>query len=444
MGIWLAWCVLLWGEAVGAEPDAAWTLDKVIAEVIARNPELSAGAARIAQAQTKLEEVNAAFFPRVTAGVAYTHTNDPSRAFGFIVAQRRFDFGMDINRPGFVEDFRPEVGATWSLFRGGRDWYARQAAELGIEVARLHQAELQNRLATAASQAFYALLEAPRRIAVANKTLVTVTRELERMRVRQREGTALKSDVLSLEVRLAEAQAAKIRAENAQAAARSALATLLALPAESVIDIREDSPKLPASAGAIEDWLRQALARRPEWLAAQKQIAAREKELKAAMGERWPQVDAFTVYGLNSPTPRLATSRDNWTVGVQAKIDLFSGGLLSARIREARQRLEEAKATAEHTRLAVEHEVRSAWLNLREALAQVEVARKAVASAAEALKIVQAQYRSGAATVTRFLEAETDLAAARLRLISARFAALTAKAELKRASGSWSLQEDPP
>ncbi len=421
-----------------ADPAAPKTLAQIVAKVLAQNPEVHAATARIEQAQAKLEEVNAAFLPKITAGVRYIHTNDPSRAFGLIVAQRRFDFGMDINHPGFVEDFRPEVEASWSLFRGGQDWYARQAAELGLDAASLQKAELQNRLIAATTQAFYALLEAPRRIEVADKTLATVGKELKLMRARLREGTTLKSDVLSLKVRLAQAREARIRAENAKASAHTALATLLALPSDAEIRILEEVCELPASEGKFEDWLRQAQALRPEWLAVQKHLAARERELKAAMGEHLPQIEAFVAYGMNSQNPRFATSRDNWTMGVKATVDLFSGGATSARVRQARQRLEEAKAAVEHARLALEQEVRNAWLNLREALARVQVAEKAVAAAEKALKLVKSQYRGGTATVTRFLEAETDAANTRLQLITARFGALVAEAELKRATGAWS------
>ena len=422
-----------------ALPAHPLSLPEAIALVRQRNPDLRAAQARIEQAAARLDEVTAAFLPRIQAGIRYVHSNDPARAFSMIVSQRRFDFGMDINNPGYVEDFRPEIGATWSLFRGGQDWYARQAAELGIDTRQLQRTELHNRLAAATSRAFYALLEAPRRVKVADKTLATVSKELELMRARQREGTALKSDVLSLEVRLAQAREDRIRAENAEQAARTALATLLALPSDTRLQVRDESRRLPAGEGEFESWLEQALAQRPEWLAARKQVEMREKELRAAWGEHLPRVDAFVVYGMNSPNPRSPTSKDNWTMGVKAQIDLFAGGAVAARVRQARQRLEEARRLEESTRLRVEKEVRDAWLRLRDALARVEVARRGVAAAEEALKLVRAQYRGGTATVTRFLEAETDAAGARLQLISARFGALVAEAELKRAVGKWTL-----
>ncbi len=444
---WLSLLVLvLLGPAPGIAappllPPHPLSLSEAIALVRQRNPDLQAARTRIERAAARLDEVTAAFLPHLQAGVRYTHSNDPARAFGMIVSQRRFDFAMDINHPGYVEDFRPEIGASWSLFRGGRDWYARQAAKLGLEATRLARAELDNRLAAATSRAFYALLEAPQRIEVADKTLKTVRKELELMRARFHEGTALKSDVLSLQVRLAQAREDRIRAENARLAARTALATLLALPSDSDIPVRDESRRLPAGEGDFQHWLEQALQRRPEWLAARKQVAMRKQELRAAWGEHLPRVDAFVVYGMNSPNPRFPTSRDNWTMGVKAQVDLFAGGAVAARVRQARQRLAEAERLEASTRLRVEQEVRQAWLDLRDALARVEVARRSVAAAEEALKLVRAQYRGGTATVTRFLEAETDAAGARLQWISARFGALVAEAELKRATGLWRSQE---
>ncbi|MCX8048144.1 MAG: TolC family protein [Methylohalobius sp.] len=423
-------------------PSEPLTLEQVLAEALMRNPELKAAKARIEQAEARLEEANAAFWPQLKASVRYTHTNDPSRAFGFIVAQRRFDFSMDINRPGFVEDFRPEVSVTWSLFRGGQDWFLRQAAKLGIEAAAAETIAVRNRLAEAVCRAFYAFLATPEEIKVAERTRATVARELELTRARVQQGIALKSDLLSLEVRLAQANETKIQAHNAQEAARTALATLLALPSHTPIAVRNGDRPLPL-AGEFESWLDQALTARPELKAAAKEIEARERLLRAAQGARFPQVNAFVTYGFNAPSPSFPTSRDNWTMGVQAELDLFSGGAISARIHRAKKGLEEAKAQAEHLRLAAEQEVRQAWLSLRAALARLEVADRALAAAESALRQVTAQYRAGGATVTRFLEAETDFSAAHLEQISARFGAFTAEAQLKRAAGLLPLEPKP-
>ncbi len=417
------------------------SLTQAIDLALRNNPDMHAAQARIGQALGRLQEIQAAFLPHIHAGLSFVHSDDPSRAFSMIVSQRRFRFGSDINQPGFEEDFRPEIGVQWSLFRGGQDFFAHQAAQLGIDTVMAQKTAIRNQLATAVSTAFYHLLEAPKQRDVAHRTLTTVRKELEFMEARRTQGMALKSDVLSLEVRLAQAQEHEIRAENREASARTALQTLLALPPETRLSIQPSDNGPPASAGDLSHWLDKALQARPELKAANHQVEAREKELAAARGARLPTVDAFLLYGQNSKKPQFSTDKDNFTVGVQARLDLFSGGAVSARIKQAQQRLNEARAIADRTRFQVEQEVRQAWLTLREALARLEVANRQVNAADEALHLVQAQYRGGTATITRFLEAETDRAAARLHLISTRFNALIAQAELKRVTGLWFQQE---
>ncbi len=444
--------VPLYAENLGIDadvlPSAPLTLSQAIDLALIRNPDLHAAQARIQMAQGRLKEVEAAFYPQFKAGLSYVSSNNPSRAFGMIVAQRRFDFGMDINDPGFQEDFRPEIGMQWSLFRGGQDYYQRQAAKLGIDATEAQKTAIRNGLATAVSASFYALLEAPQRIDVAKRTLTTVSKELEFMRARKAQGMALKSDVLSLEVRLAQAQEQQIQALNAKEAAKAALRTLLAFPPEARLEvISGDSTQVPATPGEFNDWLQKALTHRPELIAADKQVKAQEKVVKAAQGARLPRLNVFATYGQNSKNPQFSTNKDNLTMGVQAEVDLFTGGAISARIHQAKQKLDEIRALRQQTQLQVEKEVKQAWLNLREALARLEVAKRALAAADEALKLVRAQHRGGTATVTRSLEAETDAAAARLHLITARFNALVAEAELKRATGEWIHREssdDPP
>lgn len=422
--------------ARGELPAHPLTLQQAIDLAIQRNPDMHVAQARIETARARMQEIQAAFFPHLQAGLGYTASNDPSRAFGMIVAQRRFDFSMDINEPGYIKDFRPEIGASWSLFRGGQDYFSRQAAKLGLDVQKARKNAVHGTLRAAVSSAFYALLEAPQQIEVARRTLTAVGKELEHVRSRREQGMALKSDVLSLEVRLNQAEAAEIRAHNAEEAARTALRALLAAPADSSLKTNPTDVAEPLAApGEFSDWLDQARRHRPELQAAEKNVAAKEKALLAARGARLPRVDAFAVYGQNSKKPQFSTDKDNVTVGVRAEIDLFSGGAITARIEQAQRQLEEARALNQKIHLQVEREVKQAWLTLREALAQLNVARAEVAAAEEALRLVREQYRGGTATVTRYLNAETDAASAQLHSISARFNALSAQAEMQRATG---------
>jgi outer membrane protein len=425
-------------EYAGQESGRPFTLRQAIDLALVHNPDLAAATARLGEAEARLAEAAAGFFPKLSARVGYDYSNDPSRAFSYVVAQRRFDFGMDINHPGWVENFRPEIVGSWSLYRGGQDTYRRKAAELGVEVAELERAALRNRLASAVTAAYYALLTAPQRVEVARHSLRAVGKELAHTRERAAEGMALKADVLSLEVRAAEAREAELRAENAVTLARSALKTLVGTGVPDGLEPGDADGSAAAAPGTdIGKLLEQALAQRPEMQAAARQTAARQAELRAEQGARLPRLDAYAAYGLNSRGPDMDFNRDNMTVGVSAAVDLFSGGAVSARISAAERRLAEARAIEERTRLEIEDQVRQAQADLAEAVQRLAVAEAGAAAADEALRLVHEQYRGGAATVTRYLEAEADRAGAALRAIVARFEGRVAEARLAQAVGQW-------
>ncbi|BBL76367.1 TolC family protein [Methylomagnum ishizawai] len=411
-------------------------VDEAIDLAFAQNPDLAAAAARIGEAEARVVEAEAAFYPKVTARMDYAYSNNPALAFSSIVAQRRFNFGMNINQPGWVSNFRPEVVGAMNLYRGGQDAALKKAAELGVEAAELERSALRNRLAAAVTAAYYAVLSAPKQAEVAHRSVETVAKALEHTRARVAEGMALKADVLSLEVRATEAYESELKAKNAMELSRSALKTLLG--SGEMPEFREIDPGLPHPEPNFGKLLDEALNQRPEMQAAARQVQIREQELEAAQGAHRPRVDAYASYGQNSRSPGDFTfNNDNGSIGLSAEVDVFSGGAVAARIQAAERRIVEAQAIQERTRLEIEDELRQAHLTLNETLQRLKVAEAGADSAEEALRLVHEQYQGGTATVTRYLEAETDHANAALRAILARYETRVAEAQLRRALGHW-------
>ncbi len=418
---------------------AALNLEQVLELAFERNPDLKAAQERIGQAEAKVDEAAAAFYPKLTGRVGYTYSNDPAVAFSAIVSQRRFNNGhfQDINNPGFVENFRPELVGTMSLFRGGQDYYRKKAAELGVEAAELERSALRNRLAASVTSAYYAVMAAPKHVDAARHSLEAVDSELKNARILHKEGALLKSDVLSLEVRRSQARETELKALNGVELTRSALRTLLGADTAEPLEIRESAEPAPPRRDSLAGLISQALAQRPEMEAAARQMEMREKELRAEQGGHLPRVNAYAAYGLNTRTPQFNFNQDNLTMGVNAEMDLFAGGATSAKVAAAERRLAEARAIRERTRLEIEDDVRKAQANLTESEQRLEVAEAATASANEALRLVREQYRAGAATVTRYLEAEADRAQSEIRAVTARYDAQVARAYLQQAIGHW-------
>jgi len=417
---------------------AALNLEQLVNLAFERNPDLQASQERIGQAEAQVAEAAAAFYPKLEGRLGYSYTNNPALAFSAIVAQRRYSPNMNINQPGFVENFRPELVGTMSLFRGGQDYYRKKAAELGVEAAELERSALRNRLAASVTAAYYATIAAPRQVEAARHSLEAVESELKHAAIQHQEGALLKSDVLSLEVRRSQAKETELKALNAVELTRSSLRTLLGLDTTENFEIRESQEvTTPDNPDNLSGLITQALNQRPEMQVAARQAEMREKEVRAEMGGHLPRLNAYASYGINSRTPDFNFNNDNLTMGVSAEVEIFGGGATSARVAGAERKLAEAQAIRERTRLEIEDDVRKAQANLSETRQRLEVAETALAAATEALRMVREQYRAGTVTVTRYLESEADRTQSEIRSITARYDAQIAKAYLQQALGVW-------
>jgi outer membrane protein TolC len=339
---------------------------------------------------------------------------------------------------------RPEIIGALPLFRGGQDYERRQAAALGVEAARFERAAVRNALADAVIATYYTLLAAPEQVEVTRLSIDAVGAALAQARARVEAGTALKSDPLSLEVRLAAAQEGHVRARNAVELARTGLRILLGMRAEApleIVTLRDvHEPALPEH---FADALQEALAGRPEIQAAGRVVAMREHEVKVERAAYLPRVDAVGSYGNDSEDFKLSQTRDNWIFGASAELDLFSGFRTAERVRAAERRLAEARQAERKTQLEVERDVKTAFLAYQEARERARVTAAAIAAADEALRLVQEQYRAGATTITRYLETEVARSDARSRAIAARYDARRTAAGLQKAMGRWAQTVSP-
>jgi outer membrane protein TolC len=101
---------------------------------------------------------------------------------------------------------------------------------------------------------------------------LAIASELKQTQLRFDAGTVLKSDVLSLEVQMAQMQEAEIRAANGIELSKTSLANLLGLSSYQVFTVAATSPLLtqPKVTASFNNLLELAMSQRPEVKAAPK------------------------------------------------------------------------------------------------------------------------------------------------------------------------------
>ena len=329
------------------------------------------------------------------------------------------------------------MGAGINLFNGGRDALNHEMAQTGITISKLDRDSIENQVMAMAIGAYYDILAATNFTAVAEESLETTRSQLKIMEVRFQSGGALKTDLLSLQVRMAESEEILVQSRNRQRLAKTALAEMLGVEPDVPFGIVEAQPyaiDIPADAIAALD---QALINRPELASVREKLRQSKMALDAARAGYMPQLNFQTRYYLDDPEMRYSSNRDNWTAGLYLNLNIFNGFATVGERAEALSNLQEAMAADRKALLSVKFDVKKAYLNLDEAEQRLKVATSNVKTAAETYHLVKRQYDGGSANITRYLEAELAYSRARMHETTAYFDREKARAQIARAIGYW-------
>ncbi len=418
------------------------TLEKVIRVALRNNPDMDMAVARIQQSEAMLDEAMSAFWPVIGVYGEYLQGNAPSAYLFKTIDQRKLPPGTDFNNPGWFENYEVGFQGRFNLFNGGRDYLHKRMAETGLAMSRLDRDSVENGLVTSVIHAYYSALAAGRYVVISHDSVNTVKKELELVNVRYDAGGALKSDVLSLKVALAQAREGLIRAENNHSLSMSSLANLLGLDPDTSIHLAGDQQVPIKVPDLYEKALVMAMANRPELQITRLQVVRSRMDLDAARSEYLPRLDAQMKTYFDDPGLNFDWDRKNWTAGVILNWDVFTGFRRKSHVDRARAVIKEMLGADRKATLAVQLQLKGAYLKHAEAKARWNVTQASVAHAEESLRLVQKQYEGGSAPITRYLEAELARNRTRLRAATAFYDREKTAAAIGRAMGFWAQYGD--
>jgi outer membrane protein TolC len=404
------------------------------------NPDIEMAASRIRQSEAMIDEVNAAFRPTLNIYTEFLAGDAPSAYLFKKIDQRKLPQNADFNDPGVFRNFESGVAAGYNLYRGGRDLLRRRIAETGVEISQLDKSAVENGMVASVIQTYYSALAAKDLKEIAAESIDTVTAQLKNVTIRYEAGGALKSEMLSLRVRLAQAEAELIQTQNHHELALASLAHLLGGDADTPMKLSGEEWKLSELPPDYAAGMKRALGMRPELLKVRRQLIASKMSLDETRGEYLPEVNLQAKTYVDDPDFAYDADRVNWTVGIILDWNLFSGFSTGARLNRARAVLNEMLAADRKATQSIQLDVKTAYLRKSEAEARLEVTRASVAQADEALRLVQKEYEGGSATLVRYMDAELARNRARIVETSALYDARKARADIGRALGYFATQ----
>ena len=418
------------------------TLEKVIRIALQNNPDMDMAVSRIQQSEAMLDEAMSVFWPVIGIYGEYLQGNAPSAYLFKTIDQRQLPPDTNFNNPGWFENYEVGIHGRLNLFNGGRDYLRKRMAETGLRISEMDRDSIKNGLVTSVIHAYYSALAAEEYVGISEDSVKTAKKELATATVRYDAGSALKSDVLSLKVALARSEEDLIRARNNHTLSLSSLANLLGLNPDTPLRL-EGNDRTPIKVPDLyEEALVTAFARRPELHKTRLQVVQSRMNLDVARSEYLPRLDAQARTYFDDPDFSFDWDRRNWTAGIILNWDLFTGFGTKSHVDKAHAVLKEMLAADRKTTLSVQLQLKGTYLKHQEAMARWDVSQASVALSEESLRLVQKQYNSGSATITRYLEAELARNRARLRATTAYYDREKTAAAIGRAMGYWADYED--
>ena len=192
------------------------TLEDCIIAALKKNPSAEAAFFRVRSAQAMLEQAKAAYYPQLSLSGNYSITDNPTQAFMFLLNQRQLDIrdpAFNPNEPDDTDNVLVSVGLKYRIYDAGSRKILKTMAKLGKEAAIEQLYTVQNELIYQVTRGYYSVLQAQDLVGVQNETIKSLAENLRVARERFRAGSAVKTDVLNLEVKLAQSREDLIRVQ---------------------------------------------------------------------------------------------------------------------------------------------------------------------------------------------------------------------------------------
>lgn len=407
-----------------------WTLARAIAVAQADNPDARIAQERLAGAEALIAQARSARLPQLSVQTRYTETNSPLVAFGAILNQRAFNFGLDFNQPGRIDNLNATGTVAYNLYSGGRATAGLAAARAGRAAAEQDVQAARQQLAGAAAKAYFDLRKAREAVTAIEGGVRSYTAAVAAAQARFEAGQLLKADLLGLQVQLAQTQEALSTARHQAALSEKVFFLILGRASAGPVELAEPDATvarlvLPAATETPQ---------RPELAGLQHREQAAEAMVAAARGARRPTVNAFASYQYDHGW-QTRRGADSWLAGVSADLNLFDGGQTGGRIRQSLAQLAEVKELLRKAELGIGLEVEQARLAHTDAAGRVAVSELAVAQAEESAALTRLRFEKGAVLTAELIGAESRLIEARMRRTVAQADAQLAVADLRRALG---------
>jgi outer membrane protein len=393
-----------------ADAPRSLTLQEAQQIALTQHPRISVANLTRLAARQATKEVQAGFFPNIYGSATAVGNTDPNNtriAAGGLNNPRVYDREADgVTISQLITDF----GRTSELSRSAK--LRARSEEMNLEATR-------EQILLEVNNAYFSSLAAQSVVAVAQETVKS--RQFVQQQTQLMTTNKLKSelDLSFANVDLDQATILLTKAKSDLKASFAVLSTLLAEREPRTFVLAE--VPMPANITVdVSALIQEALAQRPDLARLRYQRDSAKEFARAQSKLLYPTVSALGTAGV-IPTGQSQLGPDWVAAGVNVNVPIYTGGLYTARRREAEF---QAKAADEELRDEEDNVIRDVQitkLNLEYAYDRLALTEQLLRNANEALQLAQARFKNGLSSIIELSQAELNQTSAQIAETTARY-----------------------
>lgn len=442
------WVFLAGAVSAPVSTAETYSLDSCRAMALSNNKELMVKAERVRQAGYQRKQAFAAYLPALDFAGGYTYNQKKLSLFdsdqllptkSFNLATQSYEFNVVTNpithQPVTTPDGTPipsevalipkeamefdihnvffgAVTLTQPIYMGGKIVAMNRLAKIQEEANRMLQENESQNVIYAVDAAYWTVvsLNAKHRLA---KSYVNLLDTLDRnVKLMLDQGVATRSDLLSVDVKLNEANVDLLKVENGLSLSRMALAQICGLPVHSDISVADEgvAQAIPSAEIATRYNMEEVYSRRPDLRALEMASEATVQQKRVALSEMLPNIALIGSYSFTNPN--MFDGFKNrfggaFSVGVMVKIPLWHWGGNYNGYRAARSAETISKIQVADAREKIDLQVSQAAYKAQEAVKTYLATESNLAKAQENLRTATLGFREGVITTDDVMAAQT-------------------------------------
>ena len=405
--------IVLFTVKLNAQTEYQFSLDEAINFALENNYDLLSSHKDIESAEKQVKEYMAIGFPQINASINYTDYIAlptmilPAGSFGPDTPEQELQFGTKYNA---------SANATASqLIFDGRYIVGVQASKRLFEKTQQQFIKTKLDMYEAVSAAYYRILVAEDTKAILDSTMSYMNNILYETRITYEAGFAEETDVDQLQLIVSDLEANIILMETQVKIAYAYLNFLCGVKIDDSIEVTDELDDLMANVNytaLLEDPFNYENNIDYRILRTQREIAILQVRLEKS--EYFPNLSAYINYETQAQRTEwnFLNSNQNWYGssfwGVEMNIPIWSSGIRSARVQQAKINLEKLDIADEKLRTGLTIQVQTAQSEFYNAYLIMVNKSLARNTAEKILRITSEKYKEGISSSLDLLQANNQ------------------------------------